>query len=335
MKKVCMIYTGGTIGMKKTPEGYSPQKGFLAQALNEIQELHYEEVPKFDLMEYEPLLDSSNINVTQWIQIAEDIATRYNDYIGFVILHGTDTMAYTASALSFMLQGLNKPIVLTGSQIPLSEIRTDGRDNIITSLMIAGQGKVPEVCVFFGNKLFRGNRVIKVSSDEKGAFESPNYPELAESGVHIRYFDRNIEPAGTSLIYSPVSNKKIAVLKVIPGISYDIFKGLLSDKLDALVIEGFGTGNIPNLQEELKELLSQVQQQNTALVICTQCIRGTTSLGEYETSSQLKNANAICAYDMTIEAIVTKLYYLLSKGYRGNELKEKMETSIAGELTEK
>ena len=174
MKKVCMIYTGGTIGMKKTENGYYPEPHFLERSLKQIHELSYHEVPEFDLIEYSPLLDSSNIQMEQWTKIAEDIFEHYDEYCGFVILHGTDTMAYTASALSFMLQGLSKPIVLTGSQIPLEEIRSDARDNIISSLMIAGEGQISEVCVFFANKLFRGNRCVKISSDEKGAFSSPN-----------------------------------------------------------------------------------------------------------------------------------------------------------------
>ncbi len=333
MNKVCMIYTGGTIGMKKEAQGYVPCKGFLAEQLALMPECSYPEVPAFDLIEYEPLLDSSNIHCEHWIKIAEDIFRLYDRYSGFVILHGTDTMAYTASALSFMLKGLSKPVVLTGSQIPFGVIRSDARDNIISSLMIAGENKVPEVCVFFGNHLFRGNRSIKVSSDEKGAFASPNYPDLAESGVHIRYFDKNIAPAGNELLYTPIHPQKIAVLKTIPGISYDIFHSIVDSGLDALVIEGFGAGNIPNIGGELDSLLSKAQKAGTPIVICTQCIRGSTSVGEYETSSQLKGFGAICAFDMTTEAAVAKLYYLLSKGYAGEKLKLMMETNLAGELT--
>lgn len=333
MNKVCMIYTGGTIGMKKEEQGYVPKKGFLAEQLSLMPELNYPEVPKFDLIEYDPLLDSSNIRYEHWMRISEDVHRLYDDYTGFVILHGTDTMAYTASALSFMLRDLCKPIVLTGSQIPFGVIRTDARDNIISSLMIAGEARVPEVCVFFGNKLFRGNRSMKMSSDEKGAFESPNYPELAESGVQIRYFDKNIAPPGRELIYTPVGEQKIAVLKIIPGISYEIFNAIIDNGLDALVIEGFGAGNIPNLNGELVTLLSKVEDTQTPIIICTQCIRGSTLLGEYETSAQLKSINAICAFDMTTEATIAKLYYLLSKGYRGEKLKLRMETNLAGELT--
>lgn len=333
MEKVCMIYTGGTIGMKREKNGYVPKKGFLSQQLSQMPELSYREVPDFDLIEYDPLLDSSNINFEHWKKIAGDIYRLYDNYKGFVILHGTDTMAYTASALSFMLRGLNKSVVLTGSQIPFGVIRTDARDNIISSLMIAGEGKVPEVCVFFGNKLFRGNRCIKISSNEKGAFESPNYPELAESGVTIRYFDRNILAEGNELLYTPVKEWNIVVLKMIPGISYKTFDAVLESGIDALVIEGFGAGNLPSTGNDLHLLLQKATSKNTPVVICTQCIRGSTFVGEYETSSELKNINAICAFDMTTEATVAKLYYLLSKGYAADKLKRLMETSLVGELS--
>ena len=334
MKKVCMIYTGGTIGMKKTENGYYPEPNFLERSLKQIHELSYHEVPEFDLIEYSPLLDSSNVQMEQWTKIAKDIFEHYDDYCGFVILHGTDTMAYTAAALSFMLQGLSKPIVLTGSQIPLEEIRSDARDNIISSLMIAGEGQISEVCVFFANKLFRGNRCVKISSDEKGAFSSPNYPVLAESGITIRYFNRNIDiPKGAELLYTPIKKQNILVLKAVPGIPYDSFTNLITEYLDALVIEAFGSGNIPNRSHELTKLLQAAEQNNTAIVICTQCLRGTTSIGEYETSSQLKDADAICAYDMTVESTVAKLYYLLSKGYNRKQLKKWMEINIAGELS--
>ncbi len=173
-KKVCLIHTGGTIGMARTEYGYAPKKGFIQSILSGMAELKSEGVPEFDLMEYDPLLDSSNISVREWVKIAKDIKAKYDLYDGFVILHGTDTMAYTASALSFMLEGLSKPVILTGSQIPLCEIRNDARDNLITALIIAGYYHVPEVCLFFGNELYRGNRATKISADDLIAFDSPN-----------------------------------------------------------------------------------------------------------------------------------------------------------------
>lgn len=183
MKRVLIIYTGGTIGMTRTENGYAPRAGYFRAALDAIPDLRAPEMPEWEFYELSPLLDSSNMTVREWNCIAELIAQKYDDYDGFVVLHGTDTMAYTASALSFMLDGLDKPVVLTGSQIPLCEIRSDGRDNLITALLIAGEGIVREVCLYFGGKLLRGNRATKYSADGLIAFVSPNYPSLAEAGI--------------------------------------------------------------------------------------------------------------------------------------------------------
>jgi len=212
-KKVCMIHTGGTIGMARTENGYAPLKGFIKSALEDINELNSHDMPEYDLFEYDPLLDSSNISVKEWIKIAQDIKKKYDDYDGFVILHGTDTMAYTASALSFMLEGLTKPVILTGSQIPLCEIRNDGRDNIITALLIASKYSVPEVCLYFGSKLLRGNRSTKISSDELIAFDSPNYPTLADVGVRIELNEKNIAKTGEGLKLTLFEEQKIAIIK--------------------------------------------------------------------------------------------------------------------------
>ena len=187
MKNVLIIYTGGTIGMTRTENGYAPQSGQFRRAMEAIPDLYAEQMPRWDMLEMDPLLDSSNMTVREWNKIAQLVADHYDAYDGFVVLHGTDTMAYTASALSFMLEGLAKPVILTGSQIPMCEIRSDGRDNLITSLLIAGAGEVHEVCLYFGGKLLRGNRATKFSADGLIAFLSPNYPSLADAGITIRY----------------------------------------------------------------------------------------------------------------------------------------------------
>ena len=194
MKRVLIIYTGGTIGMTRTENGYAPRAGYFRAALDAIPDLRAPEMPEWEFYELSPLLDSSNMTVREWNCIAELIAQKYDDYDGFVVLHGTDTMAYTASALSFMLDGLNKPVVLTGSQIPLCEIRSDGRDNLITALLIAGEGIVRETCLYFGGKLLRGNRATKYSADGLIAFVSPNYPSLAEAGISIKYNEAALLP---------------------------------------------------------------------------------------------------------------------------------------------
>jgi L-asparaginase len=333
MKKVCVIHTGGTIGMARTKNGYAPKAGYLKSILSDMKELESEELPLFDLVEYDPLLDSSNISVEQWVKMASDIKEKYDAYDGFVILHGTDTMAYTASALSYMLDGLAKPVILTGSQIPLCEIRSDGNDNLITSLMLAGFYQVPEVCLFFGNQLFRGNRATKVSSDDLIAFDSPNYPPLAEVGVRIHLNDMAIRRPGAQLKLSLFQAHQIAVLKIFPGIQFEAFENMLTPTLKGIVFEAYGAGNIPDTDEALKRFLAKANENGTIIVVCTQCLRGSASIGEYETSLSFANAGAVSGYDMMVEAAVTKLYYLLSLGCGLEEIKRLMETDLRGELT--
>ncbi len=336
-KPVLVIYTGGTIGMKKTKKGYSPAEGFLSSALSAIPDLHSEGFPAWELFEMSPLLDSSNISVPEWNRIASAIFERRNDYSGFVVLHGTDTMAYSASALSFMLQGLGKPVIFTGSQIPLSMLRSDGRDNLITSVMIANEGVVKEVCLYFGGRLLRGNRSMKMSADGLLAFASPSYPALAEAGITIKYNmdvilgSQTADISPTLSLFSPVP---IAVLKIFPGIQFGIFEEIMTERLSGIVLEGFGAGNIPMGEGKLLPIIKKAFSAGAVVTVCSQCPSGTVSLGEYETSSELASAGAVSGHDMTTEAAIAKLYYLFSLGLTKEEIKEKMEKNIAGELTE-
>lgn len=334
-KKICIIYTGGTIGMKDTEFGYAPVKGYMEQTLRSMPEIQEEEMPEFDFIEYVPLLDSSNITVENWNQIGADIRRMYCDYDGFVVLHGTDTMAYTASALSFMLQGLSKPVVVTGSQIPLCKVRSDARENLITSMIIAATCNIPEVCIYFAGRLIRGNRATKVSSDMLIAFDSPNYGPLAEAGVNITVHEKRVREAGAELNFSKFEDNQIAVLKIFPGIQFEIFENIMTDKLKGIVIEAFGAGNIPQNDDSMMKMLQRAKENGTYIIVCTQCHKGAATIGQYETSKDLADAGAICGFDMTVEAAVTKLYYLLSKNYEPKEIRSLMENDIRGELTNK
>ena len=334
MKRVLIIYTGGTIGMTRTENGYAPRAGYFRAALDAIPDLRAPEMPEWEFYELSPLLDSSNMTVREWNCIAELIAQKYDDYDGFVVLHGTDTMAYTASALSSMLDGLDKPVVLTGSQIPLCEIRSDGRDNLITALLIAGEGIVREVCLYFGGKLLRGNRATKYSADGLIAFVSPNYPSLAEAGISIKYNEAALLPRQEGgLKLQTLDNIPIGVIKVFPGIQFSLFEAIMTEKLRGIVIETFGAGNIPGDGNALLPIIRKAFQNGTVLTVCSQCPQGAVSLGTYETSSALKKAGAVSGLDMTTEAAVAKLYYLFSCGYDKEKIKQAMEEDLRGEIS--
>jgi len=334
MKKILIIYTGGTIGMVRTADGYAPKSGYFHSALEEIPDLQSPDLPDWDMYEMTPLLDSSNMTVKEWNKIGSLIAEKYDSYDGFVVLHGTDTMAYTASALSFMLENLGKPVVLTGSQIPLCEIRSDGRDNLITSLLIAANEKVHEVCLYFGGSLMRGNRATKYSADGMLAFVSPNYRVLAEAGISIRYHKSALLPKPDKpLRLQLLENIPIGVLKVFPGIQFELFESIMTEKLKGIVIETFGAGNIPGEGSALLPIIRRASENGTVLTVCSQCPQGTVSLGTYETSSALKRAGAVSGMDITTEAAVAKLYYLFSCGYDNEMIKQEMERDLRGEIT--
>ena len=267
-RRIMILYTGGTIGMIRTEQGYMPQKETFHRLLDQIPELTSEAMPLWDMVDMEPLLDSSNITVREWNRIGQMIADRYERYDGFVVLHGTDTMAYTASALSFMLRNNRKPVILTGSQIPLCELRTDARDNLITAMLVAADDRVHEVCLYFGGKLLRGNRAMKMSADDLIAFESPNYPPLAEAGIDIRYNTRRCcRPARAVFRCSSWTIFPIGVIKVFPGIQFDLFDAIMTESLKGIVVETFGTGNIPGGGDKLLPIIRKAAANGTVLII--------------------------------------------------------------------
>ena len=333
-KRILIIYTGGTIGMVRTSRGYAPQKERFHRLLDAIPELRAEGMPDWEVVDMDPILDSSNITVREWNAIGAVIAGNYARFDGFVILHGTDTMAYTASALSFTLRNNFKPVILTGSQIPLCEIRSDARDNLITALLVAADDRVHEVCLYFGGKLLRGNRAIKYSADDLIAFESPGLPPLAEAGIEIRYRTPLLLPACRGAFsLQTLRNVPIGVIKVFPGIQFELFDSIMTEKLKGIVIETFGAGNIPGSDDALLPIIRKASDNGTIIIVCSQCPHGTVSLGAYETSAALKKAGAVSGYDITTEAAVAKLYYLFSRGLDERGIRSRMERSLRGEIT--
>jgi len=338
-KKILIIHTGGTIGMVRTENGYAPKSGAIIKELQQIRDLNSPEMPEWDLIEFDPLLDSTNVRYEQWNAMADTISSYYDEYDGFVLLHGTDTLAYSASALSFMLEGLDKPVVFTGAQIPLCELRSDGRDNLVTSIMIAADGIIREVSLCFGDSVLRGNRAIKYSADGMVAFTSPNCNKLADAGISIEYHHSSISEYVKSALHSGplkvvrLRESRIAVIKIVPGIQVEIFEPIMCEDLDGLVLESFGKGNIPGYDPALSRLISEASRCGTIVVVCTQCPAGTVSLGTYEAGSALVSAGAISGGNMTTEAAITKLTYLLSKDLPKDEVRRLMQTDLRGELT--
>lgn len=337
---ILLIYTGGTIGMVENPiTGALEPFDFdhLNSHLPELQRFKFQ----VDHIVFNPAIDSSEITPDHWKEIVKKIEENYDDYDGFVILHGTDTMAYTASALSFMIENLSKPIVLTGAQLPIGKLRTDAKENLITALEIAadkdsiGNPIVPEVCIFFQNDLIRGNRATKVNADNFNAFQSFNYPNLGKSGIQIRY-DRKA-------ILRPDYEKKtrfhyrldgrIAILKLFPGIDNQTVSAILNIRgVRAVIIETFGSGNAP-LTEWFVTQIREAVKRGVIIVNITQCNIGCVDMQRYETGNVLLRAGVISGFDSTVETAITKLMFLIGHHYTQEEIKVRMRVPLVGEIT--
>ena len=333
-KKILILNTGGTISSVKTADGYAPVPGFVKSALANIPALSHGDMPLYEIKEYQPLLDSSNMSVNEWNRIAADIADAYADFDGFVIFHGTDTMAYTASALSFMLESLGKPVIITGSQIPLSEVRNDAIDNVITSLLLCAHGSIHEVCIYFNQNLLRGNRSQKISTEQFNAFDSPNFPHLASIGIDIKLNQALLLPPPSKPFHlQTIHPQFIANIRLFPGFVSDVLVYLLQQPLRGLVLETYGAGNAQNNDPRFLEVLTEACQRGIVMVNCTQCQHGRVEMNQYATGHTLKQAGLISGHDMTLEAAQCKLLYLLSKYDDTAQIKQLMETNLCGELT--
>ncbi|QYO70864.1 asparaginase [Vibrio cholerae] len=333
-KHIYIAYTGGTIGMKKSDHGYVPVAGFMEKQLASMPEFHRPEMPLFTIHEYDPLMDSSDMTPADWQLIADDIAANYDKYDGFVILHGTDTMAYTASALSFMFENLGKPVIVTGSQIPLADLRSDGQANLLNALHVAANYPINEVTLFFNNRLMRGNRSRKSHADGFSAFSSPNLPPLLEAGINIE-LSTNVkvdEKPSSEFKVNPITPQPIGVITMYPGISHEVIRNTLLQPVNAMILLTFGVGNAPQNPELLAQLKA-ASERGVIVVNLTQCLAGKVNMGGYATGCALADAGVISGYDMTPEAALAKLHYLLSQSLSYEEVKAKMQQVLRGEMT--
>lgn len=309
-RRVHLIHTGGTIGMARGPRGWEPRPGYLAEQMARIPELTDAEMPEVVLHELEPLLDSANMAPEDWTRIAHHVIEHYDAADGFVILHGTDTMAYTASALPFMLHGLRKAVVLTGSQIPLCEVRNDAREHLITSLLLASRPELTEVAVYFDSKLMRGCRTTKVDSFSFSSFESPNFPCLGTVGTRVKLNEElmlPLPPVDEDTQLESAYTKPVASLRLFPGISAEILDLILRPPLRGLVLETYGAGNGPALNQEFLDVLDGSRAKKIAVVAVSQCLRGGVDLGGYATGAALAEVGVVGARDMTKEAALAKM----------------------------
>ena len=337
---VLLIYTGGTIGMIENAATGALENFNFEQLQKYIPELQKFNFP-IDTYQFDPPMDSSDMEPDMWRKLVRIIHENYDRYHGFVILHGTDTMAYTASALSFMLEGLDKPVILTGSQLPIGVLRTDGKENLMTSIEIAvaqnkeGRALVPEVCIFFENHLMRGNRTTKINAENFNAFRSFNYPPLARVGIHIKYEPNLIRKPDPTKPLKPhyLFDNNVVILTLFPGIQESIVTSLLHvPGLKAVVMKTFGSGNAPQKEWFIRQL-KEATERGIIIVNITQCASGAVEMGRYETGMHLLEAGVISGYDSTPECAITKLMFLLGHGLPNKDIRYKMNSCLKGEIT--
>lgn len=336
-----LIYTGGTIGMKQDMKDLTLKPFDFSQILDEVPEIR-KFAFKIDTYSFEPPIDSSDVEPSLWQDLARLIKEKYEDYDGFIILHGTDTMSYSASALSFMLDGLTKPVIFTGSQLPIGVPRTDGKENLISAVEIAsakddeGHPAVPEVCVCFDSLLMRGNRSTKVNSEVFRAFQSPNFPPLAEAGINIRYNNEDIRKPNDwyqSLTINTELDTRVSILKIHPGITPEVVRNILCGKdTRAIIMETYGSGNAPT-RDWFLDIVKESSAMNKIIVNVTQCLAGTVNMNIYANGKALERAGVIDGYDSTTESALAKLFYLMGKSRDNEWVKAMMSRNLKGEIS--
>lgn len=336
-----LIYTGGTIGMKQDMKDLTLKPFDFSQILDEVPEIR-KFAFKIDTYSFEPPIDSSDVEPSLWQDLARLIKEKYEDYDGFIILHGTDTMSYSASALSFMLDGLTKPVIFTGSQLPIGVPRTDGKENLISAVEIAsakdedGHPAVPEVCVCFDSLLMRGNRSTKVNSEVFRAFQSPNFPPLAEAGINIRYNNEYIRKPNDwyqSLTINTELDTRVSILKIHPGITPEVVRNILCGKdTRAIIMETYGSGNAPT-RDWFLDIVKESSAMNKIIVNVTQCLAGTVNMNIYANGKALERAGVIDGYDSTTESALAKLFYLMGKSRDNEWVKAMMSRNLKGEIS--
>ena len=338
--KVLLLYTGGTIGMGRSPQTGALEPLDFNNLVANMPEMEQIEAG-IDVYQFDKPIDSSDMRPDAWAKLVRIIDSRYEQYDGFVILHGTDTMAYTASALSFMLENLTKPVILTGSQLPIGQLRTDGKENLVTSIELAaarnadGSPMVPEVCIYFSGKLLRGNRSTKQNADGFNAFDSFNYPHLCDAGVNFTFHTHHILKPDFSKPMTPHydMDSRVSVLSLFPGIEENLVRHMLeADGLRAVVMRSYGSGNAPQ-QPWLIDTLKNATERGIIVVNISQCVEGFVAMERYDTGYQLKDAGVISGRDSTVEAAITKLMYLLARYDDTQLVRQLMSQSVAGEIT--
>lgn len=339
--RVLLIYTGGTIGMNRNPRTGALEPFDFEHLLHNVPELKQFNLT-IDTHQFNPPIDSSDMTPARWTELSHAIADHYNDYDGFVVLHGTDTMAYTASALSYMLENLTKPVIFTGSQLPIGQLRTDGKENLITSIEIAaakdelGHARVPEVGIYFNGHLLRGNRTTKQSAEEFNAFESFNYPHLVDAGVNITYHtDRMLKPDWEKPMTPHFRlDNNVIIFSLFPGIREDLVRHIIATpNLKSIVMRTFGSGNAPQNPWVL-QTLKEATQRGKIVINISQCMQGTVEMGRYDTGYHLQEAGVVSGYDSTVESAVTKLMFLQSHYQDPEQIRQLMRQSIRGEISD-